>query len=321
MSTLCFIWNLSAEYETSDRDGQFVISPRAGGKYFISGSAIAILKHRTKELPLKQRVILSEWIFKQNYLGGVPEVTSSMLSWAGNENIKNVSERAHGLLLAISTHITSIAAKLTWFDYTTFMGGTPSFPDEAYAASSSAEAEDVEYLASYLYDLGLISHWKDDMGFMVTPSGFEYLSNSGKVISDSDQVFVAMWFSTESDKAYFEGISPAIEQCGYSPLRIDQKDHNNKIDDEIIKEIKKSKFLIADFTSGFTDGGNTLIARGGVYFEAGFAQGIGIPVIWTCHEDCIEHVHFDTRQYNHIVWKTSKDLKKKLINRISATIV
>lgn len=63
-----------------------------------------------------------------------------------------------------------------------------------------------------------------------------------------------------------------------------------------------------------------LIARGGVYYEAGLAQGLGIPVIWTCHQDCIAHVHFDTRQYNHIVWISPDDLKTKLINRIGATI-
>ncbi len=35
------------------------------------------------------------------------------------------------------------------------------------------------------------------------------------------------------------------------------------------------RFMIADFTGH----------RGGVYFEAGFAHGLGIPVIWTCRED------------------------------------
>ena len=320
MSSPCFIWNRSAEYEPSRRDGQFVVSARAGGRYFITGSAIAILKNRDEELPLKQKIVLSEWIFKQNYLGKTPEVTSSMLSWSEAENIKSVSDRAHGLLLVINNSIESISDKITWFEYTSFMGGTADFPPEVYAACSSDEVQDVEYLAGYLNNIGLISDWEDEVGFMITPSGFEYLNDSGNISADSDQVFVAMWFSEENDKAFFEGISPAIKESGFSPLRIDQKDHNNKIDDEIIKEIKKSKFVIADFTSGFTTSCNTLIARGGVYFEAGYALGLGIPVIWTCHEGCIDYIHFDTRQYNHIVWKTPEDLQKKLIDRIAATI-
>jgi len=60
--------------------------------------------------------------------------------------------------------------------------------------------------------------------------------------------------------------------------------------------------------------------RGGVYFEAGFAMGLGIPVIWTVRKDQIEQVHFDTRQYNHIVYDSPEDLKQKLCNRIRATI-
>ncbi len=58
--------------------------------------------------------------------------------------------------------------------------------------------------------------------------------------------------------------------------------------------------------------------RGGVYFEAGFALGLGIPVIWTCHKDRISDLHFDTRQYNHIDWKDVIDLRERLYNRIMA---
>jgi hypothetical protein len=53
---------------------------------------------------------------------------------------------------------------------------------------------------------------------------------------------------------------------------------------------------------------------------AGFAMGLGIPVIWTVREDQIGQVHFDTRQYNHIVYDSAEDLRKKLHNRIAATI-
>ena len=73
--------------------------------------------------------------------------------------------------------------------------------------------------------------------------------------------------------------------------------------------------MVADFTQG-EDG-----ARGGVYFEAGFAQGLGIPVIYSCHKDSIDKLHFDTRQYAHIVWKNSKELRVGLLNRIRARIV
>jgi hypothetical protein len=60
--------------------------------------------------------------------------------------------------------------------------------------------------------------------------------------------------------------------------------------------------------------------RGGVYFEAGLAQGLGLPVIWTVHKDNVDNLHFDTRQYNHIVYIDPQDLRVQLYNRIAATI-
>lgn len=126
-----------------------------------------------------------------------------------------------------------------------------------------------------------------------------------------NQVFVAMWFDKSVDKYFTEGIKKAIDDSiKYKVVRVDFVEHNNKICDQIIAEINKSKLLIADFTGD----------RGGVYFESGYAQGLGIPVIWTVQEDWVNKLHFDTRQYNHIVYKDETELYKKLKARIEATV-
>lgn len=138
----------------------------------------------------------------------------------------------------------------------------------------------------------------------------ENLQNSA---IDSKQAFVAMWFDSTMKDFYEKGIKPAVEEAGYIAVRIDIKEFNNKICDELIAEIKRSKFLIADFSG----------LRSGVFFEAGFAKGLGREVIFTVREEDVEKLkeHFDTRQYNHIVYDSSEDLRKKLYNRIGATIV
>ena len=73
-------------------------------------------------------------------------------------------------------------------------------------------------------------------------------------------------------------------------------------------------FLVADFTQDAPG------ARGGVYYEAGFAHGLNIPVIFTCRSNVIDKVHFDTRQYNHITWADLVELRERLTKRISATL-
>lgn len=172
-----------------------------------------------------------------------------------------------------------------------------------------------------LQDEGCLSS-KDGMLYKLTSKGCERLEQLLGMNGNSSQVFVAMWFGNDVSNAYLEGIAPAIRDAGYEPIRIDKKEHSNKIDDEIIAEIRRSRFVVADFTSAFAIGTTspTLIARGGVYYEAGFAQGLGLPVIWTCRTDCIGHIHFDTRQFAHIVWETPADLKDQLTKRIGAVI-
>ncbi len=125
------------------------------------------------------------------------------------------------------------------------------------------------------------------------------------------QCFVAMWFSSETHAAYENGIKPAVVKAGCVPIRIDQKEHNNEIPDEIIAEIRNSQFMVADFTG----------QRLGVYYEAGFAMGLGRKVIWCCRKDEIGKLHFDTNHKNHIDWQTPEELRERLYTRIRATIL
>ena len=54
-----------------------------------------------------------------------------------------------------------------------------------------------------------------------------------------------------------------------------------------------------------------------VYFEAGYAEGLGIPVIWTCHADEEKKgLSFDTRQNEHLLWTTPEQLRSELVARI-----
>ncbi len=174
------------------------------------------------------------------------------------------------------------------------------------------EDTEVFYLIQQLISEGLIEgHPGYPSEFVVTVKGWNKVAELEKTPSDNKQVFVAMWFDQQMESIYENTIEKAIKDNGFDAVRIDKVEHNNKIDDEIIANIKNSKFVIADFTGH----------RGGVYFEAGYAMGRGIPVIWTCREDDLENLHFDTRQYSHIVWTDEVDLYTKLNNRIKATIL
>ena len=234
-----------------------------------------------------------------------PEVTSSLIDLAMNKLPLPPHERADRLLRYVAKQTSTVGARLNISEDT----------QEAYAWSESTEWEEIRYLIDYLRQMGWI---EGDSGFgwdavALTVGGHSRVAEQ-RINIDSSQAFVAMWIDDSMTSAYADGVERGIRDAGYEPLRIDQKEHINKIDDEIIAEIRRSRFLVADFTHG-EDG-----ARGGVYYEAGFAHGLGLDVIFTCREDSLETLHFDTSHYSHIVWNTPTDLREKLKKRILAVI-
>jgi len=173
----------------------------------------------------------------------------------------------------------------------------------------------------------------------ITPKGYEKIRELKKSSKDSRQCFVAMWFSDDMLEVYEKAIKPAIEfreegqaESRFKALIIGEKQHTNDINDEIISEIRRSRFMVCDLT-GY---------RGGVYWEAGFAYGLDLKVIYTCREDWIdtktfeyidsdgkpvevtqEGIHFDLEHRNRIKWNPDDlpKFKEALENRIKAVIV
>jgi nucleoside 2-deoxyribosyltransferase len=144
----------------------------------------------------------------------------------------------------------------------------------------------------------------------LTLNGWRKVDELRKTGSNSDQAFVAMSFDEDMRSLFAEGIAPALVATGYEPFRVDMRPHNEKIDDRIVAEIRQSGLVVADFTQH----------KGGAYWEAGFAQGLGIPVIRTCRRDDLARLYFDTRQYLHIDWSTHAELRERLELHIRATI-
>lgn len=308
----CPIWDIWASEESAgDRDGKLMNSPRAGGRYFITRTAIACLM----QLDERGKARLTSWLVDQRRLGvKCPEIDSNTITTAKQQKDLSVHDRTDWLLQYIEGQTVEIG---TGFVFTP--REVLSTPIAAW--SESLSQEEVQYLLNYLDKQGWIAlreyppgKYNIEIGYTLTVEGYARLAELEKANAESSKGFVAMWFDDSIAEAWEEGIKLGIEDAGYEAVRIDQQEYNNKIDDEIIAEIRRSRFVVADFTQG-EDG-----ARGGVYYEAGFAHGLGIEVIFTCRKNALGDVHFDTRQYNHIVWETPEELRQGLAARISAVI-
>lgn len=184
----------------------------------------------------------------------------------------------------------------------------PDQPAVAYAKNKN----ELEHIISATYEEGYLRSGGSESSYSLNLSGITRAEKLLKGATDNRQCFVALWYEDSILQVYEEHIKRAVVDSGYQPLAILEKEHNNKICDEILDEIRRSRCVVADFSGH----------RGGVYFEAGFALGLGLPVIWTCREQDFDKdkVHFDVDHYNFIVWKHGEHLYERLKNRISATI-
>jgi hypothetical protein len=120
-----------------------------------------------------------------------------------------------------------------------------------------------------------------------------------------------MWFDESLQDAWTSGIYEGIRTAGYQPVRIDKEDYVGGVADEIMAEIRRARFVVADYTG----------QRNGVYFEAGFALGLGLTVIPTCRADEVpDKLHFDIKHLNILPWTSPAELAEGLNRRIRAVI-
>ncbi|MFA6137666.1 MAG: hypothetical protein WC667_06220 [Sulfurimonas sp.] len=145
-----------------------------------------------------------------------------------------------------------------------------------------------------------------------TFDGLEYIENLDNVNQSSKNIFVAFNFENDLNEVFNVHLNKAITENGFNYVVVNQEnvEHNKSINDEIIVKLKSSRIVIADFTNH----------RNSVYFEAGFAMGMNIPIIWTCQEGHEDSMSFDTRQFPHIIWKNKDDLVKQVIDRIKVIL-
>lgn len=247
----------------------------------------------------KKRISLSNAVWKSG--GTIVLNTYNFKELMDSRGISFI-EKANNFLLEIEKN-TEFAGKSVYINLNDL---------HLQAVSNAGDGTEIWEIITFLASEGLIHQENTGKSRAITikPKGWIHIDNLQRPNSESMQGFVAMWFSEEMFNVYSDALSSAISDAGYLPHRVDQKEHAHRIDDEIISQIRRSRFVVADATGH----------RGGVYYEAGFAMGLGLPVFWTCRQG--DELHFDVRQYNCIFWN-SNDLPQfrlALSRRIEAVL-
>ena len=145
----------------------------------------------------------------------------------------------------------------------------------------------------------------------LTMEGWARYQSLKKTETESRTAFMAMKFNQPAlDRVVEICFRPAVKRAGFELRVLTDKQPAGSIDDQLRAAILASRFVIADLTHGSP----------GAYWEAGFGEGLGLPVIYTCEKTAWEEqgTHFDTNHLNTIIWDP-EDLTKAE-NGLVATI-
>jgi hypothetical protein len=209
------------------------------------------------------------------------------------------------------------------YSFQEFEGAQINWPDgdDRQDLAKRLYFKNYQELKFYLFTLlekGLISglelatnHGADLIDIRLTYEGLAKVIDISETGAQSNRCFIAMSFS-DSKRETREAIRLAVKNCEYEAILIDEQhiDSDVTINDALIAEIRKSKFVVADFSEH----------KHGVYFEAGFALGLRKPVIYLCQKDDFANTHFDTNHYPHIIYESPGELIDKLKTKIEAWI-
>jgi hypothetical protein len=261
------------------------------GRFSITSTALSVLRPEDKPglSAFCRRASPGKSIVRITY-ANIQELINSLPKYSPPEKLDNLLQ----LMAAMSPRFDQYSTFDSRRDYPLLVAAGP---------------EEVDYLTLELQKRGYLDGTHD--GLALTMLGWEHLEEIRRSGASTSRAFVAMWFDDSMNSVYDESIKPAIVGAGYEPLRIDRHEHVNRIDDEIIGQIRRSRFMVADFTG----------QRHGVYFEAGLMLGLGRRVIWMCAKEELNKeggLHFDIRQFNFIAYESPEDARKRLYDRILA---
>ena len=274
-------------------DKHLINCPKCG-KYILTGSVLSwfsqTLKKGDEKIPL-----LSYTIRRMQEKKEVPILNSYLVEQIFKTKLPNLSDQINNLILWIGDRTTP---------------GKDIAAGAAFQSILGAKTmEGVDFVFHHLKDLKLV---KSTGGLVqLTMSGWQYYDEIKRGAIMSRKAFMAMKYGDKDvDLIYETYFKPAVRATGFELYRLDEDPKAGLIDDKLRVEITTSRFLISDLTH----------ENAGAYWEAGYAEGLGKPVIYTCEKNRFEtsKTHFDTNHHLTVIW--DKESPEIAVRQLKATI-
>lgn len=173
----------------------------------------------------------------------------------------------------------------------------------SYNLTYSPNLQELVYIMDKLRSEQLLN--REGMAFQLTEKGWgeaEASAGGKKLLPCS------VLISDEEDMRmkWLQILMPKIEQYGYLPQLLTPKKTENS-EQYSLELVADSKLIIADLTGQSPE----------VYFAAGYALGLNIPVIWTVNSSDSDRLPVKSKEIRPMAWNTAEELAVILQQRLS----
>jgi len=286
------------------KEGRYFSCVRCGD-FFLGAILFIKLEYILKDGEEKV-ALLSFAVRRMQRQGNPPFLDEPLVESILKGSLPSPSEQASNFILWLGENVKG-PGETIWVE--------PSIHQSIMGAKSP---DGFGFVIKHLFDRGLVTgNLAEAMGepgrAYVTLSfdGWDYYDQLKRGASESRKAFMAMKFGDSIlDRVVEEVFKPAVEKTGFDLRRLNDVLKAGLIDDRLRVEIRTSRFLIADLTH----------ENPGSYWEAGYAEGLGKPVIYTCEHSKFEKdkTHFDTNHHLTVLWQA--DDPKATEEALKATI-
>lgn len=240
----------------------------------------------------------------QNYLDRKREPNTGLapvdFKWAlDNTELPTPAQQADNLILYIAEHTKQLGQCIE-IEY-----DAPQSGKKVQAWIGAVDRRNLIKILQELTDNKLLTSdspasmasWRPSL----TIAGWNRSEELKKVNKKSTQAFMAMKFDTKQQEFIKKFLTPAIKKLGFDlKLLPDITLAESLIDNKLRVAIRRSRFLICDLTHG----------NRGAYWEAGYAEGLGLPVVYICEKkilDAKKDIHFDVSHQEIYSWEDGNE--------------
>lgn len=227
----------------------------------------------------------------------IPRITSDWIErFLGDARLPSPATQARNAIRFIGDYVRSSGQKLH------------SLPIEFFAKIGAASPHFAGDLLSELVDKGLVTGTdatvkggpKNMRDINLTLDGWEMYEEQLHGRLAGDYGFLALQFGEQELDSFIEKvIKPGVKNgIGYELVDMRDVARAGIIDNLMREQIRDAAFVIADLTHD----------NSGAYWEAGYAEGLGKPVIYVCEAGKFEDAktHFDTNHCTTVVWNADE---------------